>query len=130
MPRFYFHLRGPNGLERDYTGLEFASIEAAYLEAYRTVPGLGADLAAQRMDPARYVFEITDPAGRLLMEVPFTEVLNRGCKPVAPRSPSHERGRTSDLIKAIRKEHAAVLDKLAETQMLLANLRTGRARRC
>jgi len=86
MPWFYFHLRGPKGLEPDDTGLEFAGIEAAYLEAYATIPELSADLASEEKNPARYAFEITDPGGELLMDVPFTEVLDRGRKRVSPSS--------------------------------------------
>jgi hypothetical protein len=51
MPWFYFHLRGSKGLEPDDTGLEFAGIEAAYLEAYATIPELSADLASEGKKP-------------------------------------------------------------------------------
>lgn len=133
MPWFYFHLRGPKGLERDDTGLDLAGIEAAYLEAYRTVPGLGADLTAQEMNPARYAFEITDGSDLLLMEVPFAEVLDRGRKPVSLRSTEQKQAaavqmaRAAYLINALREEHAATRDKLAETFRLLASLRPFKA---
>ena len=126
MPLFYFHLRSPKGLEQDETGLEFADLETAYLEAYRTVPELGAEFARQEKNPARYAFEIADAAGLLLMEVPFTEVLDRGRKPVAPSSPRHLQGavatmaRTAYLITSIREERAALRATLAETKRLLA----------
>jgi hypothetical protein len=77
MPWFYFHLRGPEGLERDDIGLELANVEAAYLGACRSVPGMSADLIYETANPMRYAFEITDASGGLLMEVPFTEVLAR-----------------------------------------------------
>ena len=89
MPWFYFHLRTPQGLEPDDTGLEFAGIEAAYLEACASIPEISADLACEGKNPARYAFEITDPAGRPLMEVPFTEILDRGRRPNA--SPFRDR---------------------------------------
>lgn len=87
MPWFYFHLRTPQGLEPDDTGLELAGIEAAYLEACASIPEISADFACEGKNPARYSFEIADPAGRLLMEVPFTEILDRGCRPGASPSP-------------------------------------------
>jgi hypothetical protein len=59
VPWFYFHLRSPVGLERDEIGLEFASIEAAYLEACRTVPAMSAELVYEKLNPLRYGFEIT-----------------------------------------------------------------------
>ena len=130
MPLFYFHLRGPKGLERDDVGLEFASLEVAYLEACRSVPTMGAELAHTEKNPARYAFEITDASGALLMEVPFTEVLDRGRKPVAPasvqvRSAAAEMARTAYLIGAINEERAAVRATLAETKRLLALTKTG-----
>lgn len=126
MPWFFFHLRSPKGLERDDLGLEFPSLEAAYLEAFRTVPGMSAELAFQKLDPTPYTFEITETGGRLLMEVPFTEVLDRGRQPAA--SPSAElfrKGRaamerTAGLLKWLRRERAMLEAKLSETRRLLA----------
>lgn len=89
MPWFYFHLRTPQGLEPDDTGLEFAGIEAAYLEACASIPEISDGLACERKNPARYAFEIADPAGTPLMEVPFTEILDRGRRPNA--SPFRDR---------------------------------------
>jgi hypothetical protein len=54
---------------------------AAYLEACATIPEISADLAHERKNPARYSFEIADPAGKLLTEVLFTEILDRGRGP-------------------------------------------------
>lgn len=126
MPWFYFHLRGPKGLERDEIGLELASVEAAYLGAYRAIPGMSTDLIHEKADPFRYFFEIKDAGGTLLMEVPFTEVLDRGRQPVAPTSAERfrkgraEMERTRGLIRALREEQAALQVKLSETQRLLA----------
>ncbi|MBP1182105.1 DUF6894 family protein [Methylobacterium sp. PvR107] len=126
MPLFYFHLRGPNGLERDDVGLELPCVDAAYLGACRAVPGMSADLAREETNPARYAFEITDACGNLLMDVPFTEVLDRGHKPAAPGSGARrgkaavEMARTASLIFSIREEHAALQVTLTETRRLLA----------
>ena len=123
---FYFHLRTPEKQERDDIGLELAGIEAAYLEACRTVPEMSADLVRQEKNPVRYAFEITDRAGKLLMEVPFTEVLDRGRKPIAPFSTQHfrraaaEMARTAQLISSIDAERAALRATLTETRRLLA----------
>lgn len=125
MPLFYFHLRTLEKLEPDDTGLEFSGIEAAYLEACRTVPEMSADLVRKNRNPARYAFEIADAVGRLVMEVPFTEVLDRGRKPAAPsatrllRTTAAEMARTAYLISAIHEEQAALLVTLAETRRLL-----------
>ncbi|MHB2210787.1 DUF6894 family protein [Methylobacterium sp. CM6257] len=134
MPLFYFHLHGPRGLERDDAGLELSGIEAAYLEAYRAVPAMSADLAQGKENPARYAFEIADASGNMLMEVPFTEVLDCGRKPVPPstaaqvRDAAVEMARTAYLISAIREERAALRATLAETRRLLAlSRRVGQA---
>lgn len=124
MPWFYFHLRSPKGLERDDLGLEFASVEAAYLEACHTVPGMSAELACQKVDPSRYAFEISDLDGRLLMEVPFTEILRRGCQPFAApcakrsREGWAEMERTARLLNWLREERAALKATLLEIRRL------------
>jgi hypothetical protein len=95
MPWFHFHLRTPTGLERDDTGLEFASVEAAYLEVWHTIPEISADLARTKADLGQYVFEITDASGRLLMEVPFAERLRSGQRPRRPKRARRPRPRTA-----------------------------------
>lgn len=100
MPWFHFHLRTPTGLERDDIGLEFAGVEAAYLEVWHTIPEISADLARTKADLGQYAFEITDANGRLLMEVPFAGRLRSGRRPRRPkrarrpnpRTPASERG--------------------------------------
>jgi hypothetical protein len=126
MPWFYFHLRGPKGLERDEVGLELASVEAAYLGAYRAIPGMSADLIHEKANPFRYAFEIADASGRLLMELPFTEFLDRQSERPAPPSPADlfrkgraEMERTAGLLKDLSAERAALEATLSETRRLL-----------
>ncbi|WP_456016163.1 DUF6894 family protein [Methylorubrum populi] len=123
MPLFYFHLRTPAGLEPDEIGLELAGIEAAYLEACRTIPGLCADLIQEAGSPSRRSFEITDAAGTLLMEVPFSEVLDGGGKPARPPKFSSLAEQTQILIGAVREQHEAVAATLSETYRLLEQVR-------
>ncbi|MCJ2069386.1 hypothetical protein MKK75_11375 [Methylobacterium sp. J-030] len=125
MPKFYFHLRGPDGLDYDDEGLELASVEAAYLEAFKAVPGMGSDLAFTAKNPIRYGFEITDAHGTTLMAVPFAEVLDRGRKRTEqPVKLQFHKGRaemrrTAALIVELRHAHAKLNVTLAETQRLL-----------
>ncbi|HKT53328.1 MAG TPA: PAS domain-containing protein, partial [Caulobacteraceae bacterium] len=77
MGRFYFHIRGPDGLEPDQLGLEFESADQAYFEACRAIPKLATDLLEHGRDPLTSAFEISDAHGRVVMEVPFGEGLNR-----------------------------------------------------
>lgn len=75
MPRFHFHLRTPDGLEPDLDGLDLPDLDAAYLEAYRAIPSLSADLMSDGSNPLVHAFVIADARGREVMEVPFTERL-------------------------------------------------------
>ncbi|WP_132254575.1 DUF6894 family protein [Methylobacterium segetis] len=77
MPWFYFHLRTPDGLDRDEIGLELIGIEAAYLDACRAIPMMADELLEKKVDPRCCCFEITDRAGQALLELPFTEILDR-----------------------------------------------------
>jgi hypothetical protein len=135
MPVFFFHLRTPSHLERDDIGVELAGVEAAYLEACRTIPSLSVELGRRGANPYRHAFEITDAAGTPLIEVPFPEVLDRGRRPVPPASAAQHRKvaatmeRTAELIASIRAERAALNATLAETRRLLAEVRQARASR-
>jgi hypothetical protein len=85
MPLFFFHLRTPRGLERDPFGLDRPSLEAAYLEACRAIPGVCADLLHEGMAPLACAFLVCDSAGLELLEVPFNERLHDGRRPGRPR---------------------------------------------
>ena len=129
MHRFYFHLRTPKGLERDEIGLELAGVEAAYLDACRAIPDMSAALVKQKRDPLRYGFEIADAAGQFLMEVPFSEMLDRDREPrwltmPALAQKAHaEMERTVRLIAAMAEEQKALQTSLREMQELLARAR-------
>lgn len=77
MPLFHFHLRTPRGLERDDTGLDMASAEAAYLEACRAIPDLAIELLRAGESPGRYAFEVRNEVGQLVWQIGFHEVLGR-----------------------------------------------------
>ena len=102
MPHFYFHLRTPAGWERDQDGLDFIGLEAAYLDACRTIPDMAADLVRRKHDPLPYGFEIADEAGQLLMEVPFSEVLASGHKPRQPIRPALPQKAQAEMERTVR----------------------------
>ena len=81
MPTFFFNLCSPDSVDRDEEGVEFADIEAAYLEAFQTASEMWVEAIRRRRDPSHQRFEITDRCGRLLMTVPFTEVIERRMAP-------------------------------------------------
>ena len=113
MTRFFFDLSTPAGFERDAVGIEFASLERAYLEASRAAIDISADLMRERKDPSRYSFELRDVSGDLVLELPFSEVLQPG-RTVKPRaaSPAHALLQAS-LVRnqRLRLELTAVLEQ-------------------
>ena len=75
MPRFFFDLSTPGGLERDDLGVTFAGVEAAYMDACRAALEISVDMLRERQDPGRHRFEVRDERAALVLEIPFTEVL-------------------------------------------------------
>jgi len=134
MPHFYFHLRTPAGWERDQDGLDFIGLEAAYLDACRAIPDMSAALVKQKRDPLRYGFEIADAAGQFLMEVPFSEMLDRDREPrwltmpALAQKAQAEMERTVRLIASIMEEREALQASLRETRELVARARQVSAR--
>jgi len=83
MPLFFFHLRTPSCLEEDELGLELDDVETAYLDACRAFPPMATDLLDCGHEPLGCSFEITNGAGELLMEVPFSEAISAKRRRVA-----------------------------------------------
>jgi len=75
MPRFFFHFISRDDAGRDDVGTVFPSLEAAYLDAYDAALGISLEKLRARDDPANDGVEITDEDGRMLMYIPFSEVL-------------------------------------------------------
>ncbi|WP_132251793.1 DUF6894 family protein [Methylobacterium segetis] len=135
MPRFYFHLRTPDGLVPDDTGLDLVGIEAAYLDACRSIPAMAAELLQRRVDPSRHGFEITDRGGQILMEIPFTEIARANPAPARPagadwRAAKAGQQRTADLTASIQETERALLATLRETRALLDRAREVSDRGC
>jgi hypothetical protein len=84
MPVFFFDVRAQGRLEPDEAGLELADAEAAYLEACAAIPGLTSELLRAGDHPGGYAFLVTNEAGRILFEIPFDEILDRGLPPRRP----------------------------------------------
>jgi hypothetical protein len=75
--RYYFHLRIGQELNPDDLGMELPDLDSAYLEAFQAAQDMWTELLAQRSDPLIRSFEIADERGRLLLTLPFVEVLDR-----------------------------------------------------
>ena len=108
MPKFYFHLNDGQNTVLDEIGLQFADLEAAYLEACATIPGVAQESLINRKDPLAASFIIADRKGRTLMTVPFTDVL----------SPSEWR-----LAKARRRPHGGPRSARSRDALALTSFR-------
>lgn len=118
MPLFFFHLRTPSGTDQDDLGIEFPSLECAYLEAYRAIPDLVAELLREGSDPLIPIFVIADAGGTTLMELPFAEAV-RG-RPRRPRSREQRSRRLSGEINALI---ASARETVQRSRELLARAR-------
>lgn len=73
--RYYFHVRGHEGLALDPEGAEFETLEAAYDEAFQAAREILADRLLRGEVIDGEVFEITMENGEIAGTVPFREVV-------------------------------------------------------
>lgn len=126
MPRYFFHLRTPHGLERDDTGLDFAALEDAYLEACEAIPSLAADALRNRQHPTDYAFHISDASGRTLLDVPFTEMVARPLEAVAPATHGDFMGnmqRAQEIAHSTTLKNREIQDRLTDARKKLSSLK-------
>lgn len=133
MPLYHFHLRNAAGLEPDEIGLEYPTLEEAYLEACRTVPGMAAEFVQAGRNPMEYAFEIADESGTLLLEIPFGEMLRNGAVPRRPALP-RERARavsaaerTQQLVASINRQIETLHEAMLASRRIMEEA-TGRRR--
>lgn len=119
--RYFFHLRIDRELHVDDVGVELTDLDSAYLEAFQAAQDMWGELLADRCDPLERSFEIVDSDGRLLLIVPFREVLERARKPMG-RIPDQVRSaqvlleRTRTLANSLREEISNAQQMIATAQ--------------
>ncbi len=74
MPLFFFDVRTPRGIEPDELGSEFGSVELAYLEACKAIPGMLVDFQREGDHARDLAFEVRDEIGRQIWQIPFNEI--------------------------------------------------------
>jgi hypothetical protein len=72
---FLIVLRTPLGRKPGFAPIEFASLEAAYCDVCAGIPETAGALLREGLDPMACSYLICDPAGAILMDVPFTDLL-------------------------------------------------------
>ena len=131
MQRYHLHIRRAGVLvSPDDKGADFESVEAAYLEAFESAQELWPILLGDRRDPRRYSFEITDSAGVVLMEVPFSELLDscrdaRRSRPEKPAPVFDKEGfrEAAENARQLRQECAELTRQLRATHQSVISLR-------
>ena len=124
MPRFFFDLATPGGLERDDLGVTFAGVEAAYVDACRAALEISMDMLRERQDPGRHRFEVRDERAALVLEIPFTEVLEPQSRPAAPHRIHSQIEATLGRSRQLRGEvHAELVRARSALEAAQATLR-------
>src|SRR3954469_10982184 len=132
MSTYFFHLRSTAATTRDEIGTEFTDLDAAYLDTCETIIGMAADMTNAGCNSTPYVFDITDAAGTLLMEVPFTEMLNKGEKPQRPAAATPRKQVPPEVLRAqrladeIAERMTALQNTIRQSRILVARSRTAR----
>jgi hypothetical protein len=72
MARYFFHLARHGRLDRDDTGVELPSAEAALEEALKAARGMTRDAAIGGTDVSRQSFEVADATGSAIFTFPFS----------------------------------------------------------
>jgi len=98
MAQFFFHFFDGRSRARDELGLELATAEQAYLEAFTAAQAMWPELLAARCNPLDCVFEVTDANDAVLFRLPFAELVDACRRPSAP-------GPESELHQAIEATH-------------------------
>jgi hypothetical protein len=135
MPRFFFHFISHDHLSRDEVGTVFSSLEAAYLDTWNAALEMAMESLRAQDDPTNDGFEITDEDGRMLMHVPFSEVLrprqkvplqaNRPTTSRAIEACQQQRLRGQTLQSELRTEFEKVVSTCQSIQAKLAILKAG-----
>ena len=87
MPQFFFDFRQAGILTPDTEGVEFDTVEQAYLEAFRTAQDMWSELLRRRRDPRRCCFEVHSEAREMLFIFPFQEVIDSCTDRIVPPIP-------------------------------------------
>lgn len=65
-------------MDRDEDGLEFPDLDTAYLEAFQAATEMWIEALAEVRNPSRERFEIRDGTGRIVLVLPFSEIIETG----------------------------------------------------
>jgi hypothetical protein len=129
MPTFFFDFFDGRTWSADDDGLELASVDAAWFEAYAGARSMWAELIGARQDPNGCAFEVRDTNGEKVFRFGFAELLDEcrvGQGPsVAMARVLDDTHRKATTARAeMQSSFAEVRRSLAESQRLLDRLGT------
>ncbi|WP_022722343.1 DUF6894 family protein [Rhodopseudomonas sp. B29] len=81
MPRFFFNYTSGGTTSVDDIGVDFPSLEAAYLDACESALEIAFEQLQARQDPTGDAFDIFDDKQNVLIKLPFSEVLRPAGRP-------------------------------------------------
>ena len=132
MPLYMFHLRSGKTMSADDTGTEFASLDLAYLDAFRAAGEIWLEMSRDGRDGSRHCFEITDSAGQLLIELPFIEVFRAApngrqqIRRVPVKLVAQTAAKSQSLVAEMATLVAAAQQTIQQTHQVLARARPQR----
>ena len=116
MPLFYFHLRVGKERYPDDLGVEFSDLDAAYFDAFASAKEMWTELLKDGEDPTTRSFEIADADGKLLLTLPFKEVLEAAQNPIPP---SQTVSASINLIERMETLTAALNEEIEHTRTVM-----------
>ena len=126
MTRFFFDFRQAGTLTPDSAGLEFESVEQAYLEAFNGAQEMWGELLRKRQDPRCCAFEVRDAQNQAMFVLPFHEVLEvcTGRQSASTHCTFDQVRKTFNAAQRVREElrieFFKVRERLKESRALLA----------
>lgn len=126
MPQFYFHFRDGDVVLKDESGVAFESVEEAYLGAFEAATDVWRELLRERRDPIPCAFEVSNAAGALLFELPFTEVLDT-CRTGRQPKGRSARAVLVEIVQAMDKTRKSCSELKRELKVVQATLEETRA---
>ena len=130
MPRFFFDFFDGQNWSADDQGLDLASAEQAYLEAFAGARGMWGELSDGHRDPSACAFDVRASDGKPVFRFDFAELLGKPEQPMRPDLPHSALARALDethrQAESVREDFKACLDdvgrSLDESFRLVARL--------
>jgi hypothetical protein len=128
MPRYYFHLASAKERSEDDVGTDYASVEAAFLDAHQAALDMSLEMLREHRDPSQYRFEISDSTGAVLFDLPFSEVIlpgeaSRKARVHLHSNVLHQWRMSKELLSEVQAKFAGLRSEYQQTERLVESTR-------